>query len=214
MLLALEARKLQHPRDLVAALLRRHTVHASEEIEVLVDRQIVVQRKLLRHVPHALPYGRCANRATHAGKLDFPFGGIEQAAQHLDRGGLAGAVRPEQAVDLSVANVEAEIVNGSKVSEVSRQMLRADRDLSTERLMILRGGKRNFLYFLAERTEPRHEGVLEERLVSPDFVDRDARGLELLTQMLFGLPVLVHEHVEPVAKALDVDDVGSGAKTA
>src|SRR5262245_7133518 len=214
MLFAFEARKLQHPRNLFGPFTGRHAVHTREELEVLIDRQIVVERKLLRHVADALPHGRCANRALHARKLYFSFAGIEQAAQHLDRGGFAGAICAEQTIDLAVANFEAEIVDCAKLAEVAGQALSPDRDPASQRLMILRGGKRYFLHFLTERAQSGHERVLEERLVSTNLLDRDACRLELLTQMLFRLFVVVHEHVESIAEALDVDHVGRGAKIA
>src|SRR5262249_12224668 len=126
----------------------------------------------------------------------------------------AGAVRAEQTVDLSVPNVEAEIVDRSKLAEVSGQVLRADRDLAAQGLVSLRRRERYLLHVLAERAEPRDERVLEERLVSPNVVDRHARRLELLDKTQLRLRALVHEHVEPVAKALHVDDVGTGAEIA
>src|SRR5262249_29002213 len=214
MLLALEARKLQHPRDLVASFHRRYAVHTSEELEVLVNRQIVVQRELLRHVSNGLPHGGGADGALHARQLDLSFTRIEQATQHLDSGGFAGAVCPEQTVDLSISNIETEIVDRPKLTEVACQMPSADRNLTAQGLVILSGRKRNFPDLLTERAESRNERVFEERLVNPNLVNRHPGGLELLTQMPFRLLVVVYEHVEPVTKTLHVDDLGVGVEIA
>src|SRR5205807_7663737 len=53
-LLSFQPRKRQHPINFLAALARRYSVNASEEIEVLLDREVIVQRELLGHVAHAL----------------------------------------------------------------------------------------------------------------------------------------------------------------
>src|SRR5262249_15429620 len=52
---AFQSRDLQYPTLLLFALLARHSINSGKEVEVFFDRQIVVQRKLLRHVTDALP---------------------------------------------------------------------------------------------------------------------------------------------------------------
>src|SRR5579862_9373969 len=51
LLFAFEARESHHPFLLHNEFLLRHAINTAEEIEVLVDGEIVIQRELLRHVP-------------------------------------------------------------------------------------------------------------------------------------------------------------------
>ena len=47
----------------------------------------------------------------------MPAVGAQQAAHHLERGRLAGAVGAEQAEDLAAADAEADVVGGGEVAE-------------------------------------------------------------------------------------------------
>src|SRR6185503_15917846 len=55
--LTFESRDLKHPLLLLLAFSAWHLVNTGEEVEVLFDREIVVERKLLRHVTNALSDG-------------------------------------------------------------------------------------------------------------------------------------------------------------
>ena len=85
--------------EFVAALpqpITAQTVKAAEEQQVLVHGQFIVERKLLRHVTdRALePVGLAHD--VHAADAAGAGGRFEDAAQHADDGGLAGAVGAEK----------------------------------------------------------------------------------------------------------------------
>src|SRR5262249_3785333 len=67
-----QSREGQYPSLLLGAVFQRHAVNAGEEIEVLFNRQIVVQREFLRHISDALPYGGGAERTTFTGECALP----------------------------------------------------------------------------------------------------------------------------------------------
>src|SRR5262245_17501871 len=50
----------------------------------------------------------------------------QQAAQHADRGRLAGPVRTEKAVDRRARNVETYVIDSRELAEAARQVARAD----------------------------------------------------------------------------------------
>ena len=56
-LLALQPRKRQHPLYFLVAFALGYAVNAGEEIQVFLDRKVVVQGELLRHVADPLAYG-------------------------------------------------------------------------------------------------------------------------------------------------------------
>ena len=53
---ALQPRERNHPAHFLRALVFGNAVDAGEEFEVFRDRQVVVERKLLRHVADLLPH--------------------------------------------------------------------------------------------------------------------------------------------------------------
>src|SRR5262249_31344663 len=71
--------KRQHPLFLLLAFPEGHVVSTSEEIKVLVDREIVVQRELLPQVTDTLPNGARTQRTRFAGQLSPTSGGLNQA---------------------------------------------------------------------------------------------------------------------------------------
>src|SRR5690606_40574830 len=75
------------------------------------------ERKLLRHV--AEPALGCAGGAAQimAHHMRFASSWFQQAAQHLEGGGLAGAVRAEQAEDFALLHLEADVVGGGELAE-------------------------------------------------------------------------------------------------
>ena len=54
----------------------------------------------------------------HAVHKDLPAGGRQQAGDDIDQGGLAGAVRTDQAEDLAAPQSEADAVQGAQAGEV------------------------------------------------------------------------------------------------
>ena len=91
----------------------RHSVEGALEPHVVPGGQIGVERCFLKG---------CADRVTDGGAvLDDVVtghprrsgGGREEGGQHVDRGRLAGAVRAEEAVDLTRPDLEVDSVDGA-----------------------------------------------------------------------------------------------------
>ncbi len=86
--------------DALARQPPRQAVQVGMEAQVARHAQVQVERHLLEH--HAdvaqRAHGRAAQRV--AGHLDLALVGGEQAGQHLEQRGLAGAVGPEQRDEL------------------------------------------------------------------------------------------------------------------
>src|SRR4029450_7969680 len=59
---------------------------------------------------HVVPGDKC-----------LPASRVPNSAEHLDRGGLAGTVRPEEAVGLTSGDIEVDASNGLDVSIVLHQ---------------------------------------------------------------------------------------------
>ena len=86
-------------------------VDSPDELEVLRDRQVLVEAEALRHVADlALDPRRLAQDVEAEARAAAAVGG-EQAAEHADRRGLAAAVGPQEAVDLAPAHLEREAVD-------------------------------------------------------------------------------------------------------
>src|SRR5262249_57359827 len=61
----------------------------------------------------------------------------KEPGEHLHRGGLAGAVRAEEAEDLAATDVEADVVDRGEIAEPAGEPFRDDR-----RLPVAGGGRR------------------------------------------------------------------------
>src|SRR5690606_17504925 len=92
------------------------------EVDVLLDRQVLVERETLAHVTDAgLDFLRLGediepgDRASAAARR-------EDAGQHPDRGRLAGAVRTKKAEDLALGHVERDAVDGDEAAETALQL--------------------------------------------------------------------------------------------
>ena len=83
----------------------RQLVQPADEVEVLADREVVVEAELLRQVAdlpadlHALG----AEVETEVGACARIW--CQQPAQHADGGGLVARIRPETAADAAGANL-------------------------------------------------------------------------------------------------------------
>ena len=80
-----------------------------------------VEVRLFRHVADALLEGGEVVVDAFAVVKDLPVGRLDQPGQHLDRGALAGAVRPQVAEDLSGPDGETHLAHGGRVVVVLRQ---------------------------------------------------------------------------------------------
>src|SRR4029078_9924050 len=79
-----------------------HALESGEEAQILLDRKLPVECRRLRHVAHAAAGHRGARRlAEDRERARF---WSQEAGDAADERGLAGAVRPEQAVDLTYAD--------------------------------------------------------------------------------------------------------------
>jgi len=102
--------------------------------EVLNHSEARDEPQMLVHEAHpVLAEGAGRERQRHLGPADLePAAGIGRvkARQHLDEGRFAGAVLPEQAVDLTLADFERDMVERllaaeglAEVSEMQRERL-------------------------------------------------------------------------------------------
>src|SRR5437899_101669 len=143
--------------------LRRHAVDADEEVEVLVDGEVVVERELLRHVADLLPHALRAERADLARKPHLALARLHQAAEHLDGRGLPRPVGAEQAVDLAVAHLEVDALDRDELAERLAQAARADGDrLAGPRVVAAVRAPRHPC-LAVEAAQDGDEGVLERR---------------------------------------------------
>ena len=114
-------------RRRAASLAVVESVDAAEEADVLIDRQQLVEREPLRHVADppldAFGIARDVDAADDAPSR----GRRQQAAQHADGRGLAGAVAAEEAEDLAAPHVEADAIDGDELAEAARQIAHLDR---------------------------------------------------------------------------------------
>src|SRR6188472_375179 len=92
---AVEPRHIHHERTALLQSCARQAVNAAEEADVLVDRQLFVQRKALRHVADASLHTFGVFADVHASDIRGPTAGLQQAAEHADGCRLAGAVAAE-----------------------------------------------------------------------------------------------------------------------
>ncbi len=90
-------------------------VEAPEEVDDLDDRQLRVHRRGLEADADAWLERVGVLRDVDAEDDRLAGVGRAQALEDLDRGRLAGAVRPEQAEDLAGADLEIDAVDGGDV---------------------------------------------------------------------------------------------------
>src|SRR5690606_9154153 len=85
-----------------------------------------IKRELLSHVAEAVTCFRRVAAQIEAGDLSFALGGLQQAAEHLECGGFAGAVGTEQTEDLAARYLESNVVGGREITETLGQAMRLD----------------------------------------------------------------------------------------
>ena len=207
--LALEAGELEHPALARLADLARHLVDAREKVEVLVDREVVVERELLGHVAELLADVLGAQLTDLARQAHLARARFQQAAEHLDGGRLARAVGAEQAVDLAVTDLQVDALDRLEVAEGLTQDARADGDLVVACLVGAALGKRRHVRLALQRAQDRHERVLERGRRGADAAQRVAE--RLADRALPGARV-AHQDVEPIAEALHVGDAVPAAE--
>jgi hypothetical protein len=107
----------------------RQRLHVGEEFEVLAHGQVLEQRELLRHVADARAQLLGLRGHRQPEHVDLPFARREQAAEHADRGRLAGTVRTEETVDIAARHREVDVVDSDERAETLGQAVRADREI-------------------------------------------------------------------------------------
>ncbi len=210
-LLALESRERHHPLLHLVAFPLVDAVHSREEVEILVDREIVVEREFLRHVADALAYGLSAHAAALAGEFHLARGDVEQAAEHLDGGGLASSIGAQEPVDLSVADLNIHVMDGGERAEAFGQILRADGDPAAQVLVRMITGKLGRLRIVTRGAEGFDESVFERRIVFADLAGGQVGfGKRFLDDGTAALRIASH-NIQAIAEALHVgDDVARG----
>ena len=114
------------PVDLAAAAAAAQAVGAAEETQVLEHGQVAVQGKTLGHVADARPGRGRGGAQVEPGHGAVAAGDGQQAAEHAEGGGLAGAVGAEQAEDLAAPHPEAHPVHGREAAETPHQVVGRD----------------------------------------------------------------------------------------
>ena len=106
----------------------RQQVHAADEGEVLAGGQIVEQRQVLRDDADAALGLQGLAQVEHVLSQDenLPSRRRQQAGQHLDGGGFAGAVGTEKAVERAALDPQIDGVHGAEVVEEPRQLVGFD----------------------------------------------------------------------------------------
>ena len=114
--------ELQDLRDALVEQLPRQALEPAEEAQVLASRQVRVDRQVLGHV---------ADGGLGIGGVDVDRPAVdddlaavapEKPADHRDSGGLAGAVRTQQAVGLAGRDREADAGDSGSVAEALPQV--------------------------------------------------------------------------------------------
>ena len=129
-------RRLHEPDALeqrVGALARLrpgHAVQSGLKLHVLAAGQERVERGLLERRPDRGAHLVALLDHVVAGHPRAPRRGRQQRGEHVDRRGLPGAVRPEEAVDLAGLHAQVDPVNRARpLLELANELLRFDRGL-------------------------------------------------------------------------------------
>ena len=153
-------------RHAVARLAAGDAVDAGEEAEVLLDGQVRVQREGLRHVAGLVLDALALRADVAAGDQRAAAGRLQQPAQHLDRRGLAGPVRAEEAEDLTALDAQRELVDGAHLAEATGQAVGDDDGVQSARSFppvkawrAPRTAEASTLFFLWEAAHGRQRGV-------------------------------------------------------
>ena len=119
--------------QLIVALLKpraAQAVKAAIELKVLVRRQLVVERELLRHVADEALDLLQLPRDIQAADPRLPAARLEQSAQEPNHCGLARAIRAEKAKDGALLDLEADVINGREVAKPFGQPFALDHRLA------------------------------------------------------------------------------------
>jgi hypothetical protein len=112
-----ETRHAQHVFFALRTQMLGNVVNPAEEIDVLFHGEVVIERELLRHVAD-IPADLFRILGHVEARHRAPAGsGRQEAAEHADDGGLAGAVRPQETEDFALLHLEGNVVHGHEVAK-------------------------------------------------------------------------------------------------
>ncbi len=125
---ALQARHPQHVVLPLGPAFTRDTIDSGEEVDVLLHREIVVQRKLLRHVADVAldVFGLGFN--VEAGHRACAFRRLQKSAEDPDGRGLPCPVRSQESEDLAAMHIQCDVIDGHEVPEALDQLAGLHRD--------------------------------------------------------------------------------------
>src|SRR5262249_20889769 len=95
---------------------RRQMIELRMKLEILSNRQLVVERERLRHVADIAARLHVVRSHRRAEQLRRSAGGRQQTRQHFHGGRLAAAVRPEEAEYLAATDAKAHMVHGGEIA--------------------------------------------------------------------------------------------------
>src|SRR5881396_146552 len=124
-----EVAEAQHLLDACRAVGAGDHVDARIEHEVLLDRQVVVQREALRHVADGRLDTLGIAAQIDAQHAPLALRRLEDPTQHAERRRLPGAVGSEEAVQLAASDAEVETVHRNDPAEALREPVGDDRVL-------------------------------------------------------------------------------------
>ena len=101
-------------------------VGTCEELEILRDGKLAVERKLLGDIADFSTSLGASVTQVHSGHLQGSTCRSEQAANHAESCGLAGTIRAKQAEHLSLANFEGYTIDRSELTELRHQIAHLD----------------------------------------------------------------------------------------
>jgi hypothetical protein len=100
----------------------RDFVKARDEIQILLDAQILVERKLLRHVADVFFDLGALRAKIETEATAFAAIGLEQTAEHPQESRLAAAVRAEKTINLAGMNLHRDVIDHRAVAEFFRDV--------------------------------------------------------------------------------------------
>jgi hypothetical protein len=166
------------PSACAPAELRRHAIGPGEEVQVFLGGEVIVQGELLRHVPELLPQVLRAQLALLARQLHLARARLEEAAEHLDGGRLAGAVGAQKAVDLAVAHLEVDPADGLEVPEGLPEGSGADGHAGVRRSLWAAAGELGDARLPFEIAQNGDERVLQGRCRGAEVMDSEVGGAD------------------------------------
>src|SRR5215217_3153755 len=104
---------------------------AGAQLALQADAHVLQYRQVREHGrnlegaddAHARDLGRARARDVAAVEQDLPGTGHQEFSEEVEAGGLAGAVRADERVDMAALDAQVDIAHGSETLELLRQAL-------------------------------------------------------------------------------------------